>query len=284
MQQVVNVKCPYCESQAFVYKICDMEMFLCHACQRDSNYEKVKSYGNTIKPSNNDRSSGTSIRSSLDYNAVLRHCKSLDSLPSSHHCIEYVRNRGIPSSLYVDLFWTDNFREIGLQTGNQLSKRDKSERLVIPIRDDKGALYGVQGRALDDNELRYITLYFNDKERLYGMNKVDMTKPFNVVEGPIDSFFVNNCVALCGTNNLDDKYSTLATVILDNEPRNKQIVEKISKYIDRQFKVVIWPDHLKQKDINEMYLAGIDTNTVISNNTYNGITAKIRLNAWKKIK
>ena len=281
MLDVKEVKCPYCNANAFVY-MAEVEMFLCHACQRDLNYEKVKEYVN-IK-SDNTRSGDTriSVSENIDYSNLLRYCQRLDTLPSDHFCVRYVRDRGIHSDLFLDLYFTERYGEIGVRSGYKLDKTDATPRLVIPIRNKEGKLYGMQGRALNDNEMRYLTFYFNDNERLYGLNKVDVSKPFNVVEGPIDSFFVKNCVALCGSTDIDNKYSKLATIILDNEPRNKQIVDKVGKYLDRQFKVVIWPDHIKEKDINEMTLAGIDVNSVIVSNTFSGLTGKLQLNAWKK--
>ncbi len=281
MLDVKEVKCPYCSDTAFVYKT-EVEMFLCHGCQRDLNYEKVKEYDANKSVDTGSRNTRIDIRQNVDYSSVLRYCERLDTLPDSHKCVRYVRSRGIDSSLLVDLYYSERFREIGISTGNIMVKGDESPRLVIPIRNSEGKIYGMQGRALDDNEMRYLTMYFNNNERIYGLDKVDVTKPFNVVEGPIDSFFIKNCVALCGANDIDNKYSKLATIILDNEPRNRQIVDKVAKYLDRQFKVVIWPDHIKEKDINEMTLAGIDVNAVVTSNTFSGLTGKLQLNAWKK--
>ena len=205
-------------------------------------------------------------------------------LPDSHKCIKYVRNRRIHSDLFVDLYYTEDIGELSSQAGYSLNRHDKEPRLIIPIRDKGGKLYGVQGRSLETNsDYRYMTLYFNENERLYGLDKVDVTKSFYVCEGPIDSFFVKNCIALCGSNDLDNKYSTLATVILDNEPRNVQIVNKLQKYIERGFRVVIWPDHIKQKDINEMIMSNIDVNEIVLSNSFEKMTAKIKFNNWKKV-
>ena len=184
----------------------------------------------------------------------------------------------------VDLFYTEDLREIANKAGHSLNRNDKEPRLIIPIRDKEGKLYGLQGRSLiKESEYRYITLYFNNKERLYGLDKVNVSKPFYVCEGPIDSFFIKNCVALCGSNTLEDKYSTFATIILDNEPRNVQIVEKMLKYVDRGFKIVVWPDNIKEKDINEMVLSNLDVNGIIEENIYSKLQAKIKINNWKKV-
>lgn len=88
---------------------------------------------------------------------------------------------------------------------------------------------------------------------------------------------------MAGSDGLSDKYSSNAVLCFDNEPRNKQIVDKVEKYIDKGFKTVVWPDHIKEKDINDMILKGIDVQSVIEQNTYAGLAAKIKFNAWKKV-
>jgi hypothetical protein len=73
--------------------------------------------------------------------------------------------------------------------------------------------------------------------------------------------------------------------ILDNEPRNKQIVDKLSKIINDGFKVVIWPENIKEKDINDIILSGMDTlelMDIISKNTVDDLEAKLRYSQWKK--
>jgi alkyl sulfatase BDS1-like metallo-beta-lactamase superfamily hydrolase len=71
--------------------------------------------------------------------------------------------------------------------------------------------------------------------------------------------------------------------VFDNEPRNREIVNRISKTIDRGDKVIIWPTSIQQKDINDMVLAGLNVMDVLKSNTYTGLEAKIKFNNWKKI-
>lgn len=287
MLNVSKINCPYCESNAFVYNLLDTKRFLCHSCQRDQLYERVLEYDNlrTDKLYNLvDGNSRVDIKENVNYNSILRYCKNLAELPNSHLSIIYVRYRRIPTNLDMDLFYTEDLGEIANKAGHKLNRHDKEPRLIIPIRDKEGKLYGLQSRSLKKkSEYRYITLYFNQKERLYGLNKVDVTKPFYACEGPIDSFFIKNCVALCGSNDMDNKYSTLATIILDNEPRNVQIVNKMLKYVERGFKIVVWPDNIKQKDINDMVMSNLDVNDIINTNTYAKLQAKVKINNWKKV-
>jgi hypothetical protein len=71
--------------------------------------------------------------------------------------------------------------------------------------------------------------------------------------------------------------------VFDNEPRNREIVERISKTIDRGDQIVIWPSNIKEKDVNDMTLCGHDVMSVLQSNTYSGLKAKIKFNNWKKI-
>ena len=75
-------------------------------------------------------------------------------------------------------------------------------------------------------------------------------------------------------------------VVFDNEPRNSEIVKQVEKYIGMGYHVCIWPDHIEHKDVNDMVLAGVkeqDIKLIIDNNTYQGLGAMVRFNAWKKV-
>ena len=146
-------------------------------------------------------------------------------------------------------------------------------------------LIGFQGRSLTHNSVKYITVMLNDDSpKLYGLESIDEEKPIYIVEGPFDSTFVENSVAMCGS---DVDIRSLGwgdhIWVLDNEPRNREIVNRIAKLIDRGEKVVIWENNIVEKDINDMILAGHDVMSMIKLNTYSGLEAKIKFNTWKKI-
>ena len=69
----------------------------------------------------------------------------------------------------------------------------------------------------------------------------------------------------------------------DNEKRNKQIVDRIEKAINKHFPVVIWPSDVKEKDINDMVLSGLDVDSMLKSNTYSGLEAKAKLISWKRV-
>ena len=271
--------CPYCGKDAFAYTYNDKKMFLCHHCQRHMNYDRVKF--NDESNSSNIRNSRVSVNANINYSTVLHNCEVLADLPDWHKSVRYARSRNIPDSSFTELYYCKDFREVAKFAEVNIGS---SERLILPFIDENKDLFGLQGRALDNSEPRYITLMFKeDREKLYGKHKVDLSKPFYVVEGPIDSLFLKNCIAMAGSDGIDDKYNSNAVLVFDNEPRNKQIVDKVEKYIDKGFKTVIWPNHVKEKDINDMILKGVDVQSIVEQNTYAGLAAKIQFNSWKRV-
>ena len=162
--------------------------------------------------------------------------------------------------------------------------RDES-RIVIPMYDVDKTLIGFQGRSLGPNSVKYITVMIkDDAPKIYGLDQIDNEKPIYIIEGPFDATLVQNGVAMCGSD-LDIRSFGWSDYIYvyDNEPRNREIVNRISKTIDRGDKVVIWPTSIEQKDINDMVLGGQNVMNVLESNTYSGLKAKIKFNNWKRI-
>jgi len=157
-------------------------------------------------------------------------------------------------------------------------------RIVIPLYRNKN-LIGFQGRSLRKNSIKYITIMLDEDEpKIYGLDGINKKLPVYVVEGPFDSTFLNNSVALCGS---DGDVSCLegsdVVLVYDNEPRNREIVNRIDKCISGGQRVVIWPSNIKEKDINDMVLAGHDVQSLVESNTYSGLEAKLKFTEWKKV-
>lgn len=213
----------------------------------------------------------------------------LDKLHSDHKAVKYVNSREIPKEKYSNFYYCSDFSKIMQSFNRQGTKED---RLVIPFYDDTGSLVGVQGRSFEEKKdaLRYITLKQSDQETLwYNLDKVDPRETVYVTEGPIDSMFIPNAIAMQGakwTEELPKKLKNSNVVfVFDNEPRNNEIVELIGKYIDAGRNVVIWPEEINKKDINDLVLAyGINkTVSLIINNVYSGLKAKMRYTYWKRV-
>ena len=146
--------------------------------------------------------------------------------------------------------------------------RDES-RIIIPMYDEDKILIGFQGRSLGPNSVKYITVMINeDAPKIYGLDKINNEKPIFIIEGPFDATLVKNAVAMCGSD-LDIRSFGWSDYIwvFDNEPRNREIVSRIERCINRGDKVVIWPSHIQEKDVNEMILAKYDICTILKSST-----------------
>jgi len=195
----------------------------------------------------------------------------------------YLESRSIFSG---DFYYASNFQEFvnTIKPGSFQDVKFGEQRIVIPlIKDEK--LIGVQGRALSSNPVKYLTIMMSDEEpKIYGLDNVDRNLPIYVVEGPFDSIFVKNSVALCGSDgDLNCLRGCDLVYVYDNEPRNREIVGRIERVIESGGKVVIWPPGIQQKDINDMVLSGHRVQNLIETNITKGLEAKLKFTTWKKI-
>ena len=225
---------------------------------------------------------------------VFEYAESVSKLPSGHFCLTYVQKRKIPEKFYDRLYFTTNYEKfIKTLIPNCDKELTKEARLIFPFYDEYNELIAVTGRALESGNktLRYVTVRTNDSTNklLYGMDTVDLNQPVKIVEGQIDSLFLNNCVA-SGDGNLAIAAKNISCerkiLIFDNEKRNKEILKMMQDAIKLGHDIVIWPDSIEPKDINEMIMSGISHNEIeeiISNNTFSGLEAQTRFTFWKKI-
>jgi len=196
---------------------------------------------------------------------------------------EYLEKRRIDSEKF---YFSHKFKEwtnTQKQTFHSINRDEP--RIIIPIFDLDKNFVGFQGRALGPSSNKYITVMISDDApKIYGLDKIKVEDPIYIVEGPFDSTFVENSVAMCGSDVDIRSFGWCNYIwVFDNEPRNREIVNRISKTIDRGDKIVIWPNTVEQKDINDMMLAGHQVMNVIKSNTYSGLEAKIKFNNWKKV-
>tara|TARA_B110000902_G_scaffold244437_1_gene297633 strand:+ start:541 stop:1371 length:831 start_codon:yes stop_codon:yes gene_type:complete len=219
--------------------------------------------------------------------SVLKNLKSISDLPKEHPARIIIEKRKLPSESYSDLYLCESFYKFtNSLIPNKFPSLDGDHpRLLIPFRDKDGEVFAYQGRSFGDEIPKYITIKLDsDADKIFGLDKVDKNKKIYVVEGPIDSLFLDNCIAVAGAdfNNVQGD----VTVIYDNEPRNKEIVKQIEKTINQGRSIVLWPDSMKEKDINDMILSGYTKSQIqkiIKDNTFEGVAAKLRFTKWKKI-
>ena len=162
--------------------------------------------------------------------------------------------------------------------------RYEEERIIIPLYYEKNLIW-FQGRSINPNPIKYITVMINDDApKIYGLDNIRKDVPVYITEGPFDSTFISNSIAMCGADADVDRWGVSNPVwIYDNEPRNSEIVARIGRTIDNGDSVVIWPNGIDDKDINDMVMSGLDVQSVIESNTYSGLEAKLKFNTWKKI-
>ena len=303
-----NFRCPVCgdskknrhKARGYVFSRKGGLFYKCHNCGMGT------SLGNLMKEidptlynqyvmerykEGNVRQSHANVTSIMNFEPKFKKKSILDQLldPVRNTPAEtYLRNRKIPESCWDNLYYIDNIEKI-----EQLSEKYKDRiignesRLVIPFIDRSGKLVGVTCRALGDERLRYVTVRVNDDlPMIYGLDKVDITKDIYVTEGPIDSLFLNNAVAV-GNTDLKQVSNSLPferlVFIFDNQPRNIELVKIMERAAESGARMVVWPENILEKDINDMILKGINVEEVISTTTFSGLELKLKLTKWKKV-
>ena len=184
-----------------------------------------------------------------------------------------------------DFYYAEHFKKFvnSLKQTFDDTKHDE-ERIIIPLYYEKN-LIGLQGRSLGPSKVKYITVMLDDDApKIYGLDNIRRDAPVYVTEGPFDSTFIRNAIAMCGADADISRWGISNPVwIYDNEPRNREITNRISKTIDSGQSVVIWPESIDDKDINDMVMNGLNVQSVIESNTYSGLEAKLKFTTWKKI-
>jgi len=296
-----NFRCPICgdsqrnknKTRGYFYVVKNNTNFKCHNCGSSLSFNNfLKKIDTTLhkqytleKFKEGHTGSGFVVEApKLEFKKpVFKRKLNLPKASENSDAKEYLIKRKLnPEKFYfTDKFkqWTNSQK----QTFDTIGRDEP--RIIIPMYDRDKNLIGFQGRSLVPNSVKYITVMLDEEApKIYGLDEIDEQLPIYVVEGPFDSTFVNNSVALCGSDG-DLGYFKGSDVILvyDNEPRNREIVNRIGKCISRGESVVIWPSGIVEKDINDMVLSGLNVMDVLKSNTYTGLEAKIKFNNWKKI-
>ena len=295
-----NFRCPICgdsqtnknKARGYLYQIKNNTNYKCHNCginvsfnnflkQIDTQihkqyiFEKFKE-GNTGK-------NFTTEAPILKFEAP-KFKQKLDLPKASENpdAKAYLENRKLNSNNY---YYAEKFKEWTNSLRPTFDFVGKDEpRIIIPLF-YQNILIGFQGRALGPSKVKYITIMLTDNApKIYGLDEIKKDKTVYITEGPFDSTFILNSIALCGADGGVSKWGISDAVwIYDNEPRNAEILSRISRVIEMGHKVVIWPSTIKEKDINDMVLSGLNVQSVIESNTYSGLQAKLKFTTWKKI-
>lgn len=304
-----NFSCPLCgdskrnprKARGDIYDHEGKTFFHCHKCGKSRPFELfLKEIDNTLfyeylkeklynpKKEKVEISQKTTTPPVFYDIETFKDLKSIDDLFDQDICKQYVVNRKIPEEYYNLLFRCDKFYAFTntLIPGKFVKNLPyDGPRLVIPLFDENKKLIGYSGRSLEANPvLRYINIYLReDKPKLYGLDRWNKSNKTYIVEGPLDSLFLKNCMATMGADMvsvLKDLNKEQFVLVYDNEPRSKTTKAKIKKAIDHGYSVCIWPKNIEQKDINEMILSGMtekDIQNIIKDNTFQGLSAGLQL-------
>ena len=205
---------------------------------------------------------------------------------------QYLIDRKVPEYAIKDIWFVPQAQTLHLLSDRYTDRvLGNDPRIVLPFYDENGELVGVSGRAINNSPLRYLTMRFRDDVPLiFNLNSVDRTKTIYVTEGPIDSLFLPNGIAVAGSDfkKIPEDIKDNAILVYDNEPRNKEIIKKMDEVIDLGYRVCIWNDKriTEYKDINDMIMSGLSESEVvdiINSNTVYGLSAKLQLMEYKKI-
>ena len=300
-------RCPYCgdskknknKTRGYIFQVKGDHVFKCHNCgvtRSFSNFLKdqvphvydeyvMERYKEGTIGGNVPKPDLTQFISKPKFDKRTVDLENLSSLNNFHVAKKYILDRGIPENKLDRLYYCPNFKEwTNTQKHTFSDTTNDEERIIIPLNDTDGNLIGFQGRSLSPNaKMRYITVMLNeDAPKLYGLDHINKNETIYIVEGPLDSFFLENSVAMCGSD-VDIRSFGWSDYIwvYDNEPRSRQITDKISRSIDAGDRVVIWPRSIREKDLNDMHNSGINVKNVIQSNVYQGLKAKLQLSNWK---
>jgi transcription elongation factor Elf1 len=309
-----NFRCPLCgdsqknkiKARGFVYRKKNDYFYMCHNCGVSTTFYnllkqvdesllreyQLERYKNGETGNNNyPKPEFEEFKTEKPIFKKSLELPTIESLPEAHFAKVYVQQRRIPEAFQTQLYYAEDFaafiQTLGIESEN-LQKGDK--RLVIPFYNKEKELMAIQGRSLGESKLRYITLKLHDdNKKVYGLDRINTESMVYVTEGPIDSMFLENAVATADSNLesiTDCVDKSKVVLVFDNEPRNKEIVEKINHAIENHFNVVIWPEFVDSKDINDMVLNGFlpdEIHDIVNKNTFVNLRAKMEFVNWKKI-
>jgi hypothetical protein len=316
-EYLFNFRCPHCgdsqksstKARGFVYRKKNDMFFKCHNCgvgqslgnfikfmdpnlHKEYIFERFKDGKDVTVKSELDFTPSKVLKKKTPNDVALGRLQKFSDIGSTHPAKKFVFDRLIPKVHWDKLYFCPKFYEFTNEIiPNKFpSLKEDHPRVIIPFFDRAGKFFAYQGRAFGKELPKYITIKFDDtKQKIYGLDRIDLNKPVMITEGPIDSLFLDNALALAGADadiNIINIQHQQCTMIFDNEPRNEQIVNRMIKAVDKNLNLVVWPKSLETKDINDMVIQGktaAQIQTLISNSTYSGLTALQQINNWKRI-
>ena len=303
-----NFRCPHCgdskknktKARAYLYRVKNDMFFKCHNCgegQSFTNFLKSldnKKYEQYLLERYKGSAPSTPQPKFTDFKPKFKEVNILDGLQpvndlnDDHPVIQYVLKRKIPEKYHSKLFLCNKFMAFVNKTKPNTFGHTKGEhpRLIIPFYDNQNKVFAFQGRAFGKEQPKYLTVKLDEnKQKVYGLDTVNLQEHIHIVEGPIDSMFLKNCLAAAGADLTLKIEPDNVTYIFDNEPRNKEIIKRMYDVIEKDYNLVVWPNDMRHKDINDMIISGMsiaEVQTIISKNTFAKLEALTKLSYYKK--
>lgn len=307
----INFRCPLCgdsqksrsKARGWLLEKENTLLYYCHNCGASQSFsyflkgldqiayndyvaEKfISKANNEPKESKTDDSLFKTKAPTFNKTNPLTKIKKISQLKHDHPVKKYIQQRKIPPQHHYRLYYARHFKTwINSILPGKFENVGKDEpRLVIPFLDENGKCFGVSARGFDPKGIRYITIMFEERPKIFGLDKVNFNEPYYIVEGAIDSFFLSNAISMNGAEGNGNAANDRAVYVFDAEPRNKEIHKRMDKVIKNGHKICIWPTDVLGKDINEMYLSGANPEKIIEEHTYSGLQAELKFAEWRKV-
>jgi hypothetical protein len=229
------------------------------------------------------------LQSNTHLITVFDELNTIEELPPNTEAKKYVLDRKIPREFWSKLYYAPNYIEWARKHTDKFDNPQCVEhsRLVIPWLNKEGDAFAYHARAFGKSLNKYYSITLDPKHtpKVYGLDRLDLSKQRYVLEGPIDSMFIPNAIAV-GTSTLYMYEDADAIYLPDMEPRNREIVKIIGKMVRQGLRVCFMPDSWTFKDINEAVMAGFTSKEIldtINKNVYKGLRAEMKYNSWKKV-
>lgn len=313
-----NFSCPICgdsqknklKARGYIYEKKNELFYRCHNCSIGLNlgnfikeveptlYNQyvMERYKNKPIRTKKDLASKTTkeTRGTFEIGSTIPQIKDIEE---QHPARSYLFvDRNLPKKVAEGFYYASNFADFvkALIPHNKYQKLGKEPRIVIPYYNEDSQLVGFSGRSFTEKKgtIKYVTIKLDENENLvYGRERWSKNKTTYVVEGPLDSLFLPNSLAV-GNANLISIINYVPRLkkpifVFDNDRRNSNVVKNMAKVIDSGHKICIWPEQTIQdsQDINDMILSGMTPESVlntINTNTFQGLEAKLKFGSWKK--
>lgn len=219
----------------------------------------------------------------------LKELECIADLADDHPAVKYLKKRKITEKHFKRLYFVLRFKKFELEWRGEkvYSSLQDHPRLIIPFFDRQGNITRLSARAFGNEQPKYIFMKVKDNaSRVFGLDTVDASKEVLVLEGPLDSLFFDNAIAVGSADLVVPELREYKKVVLvpDNQPRNPEVCKAIRKMVESGYPVCLWNESWG-KDINDMILNGHsvdDISALIRASTVSGIAAKLKFNQWIK--